>query len=57
MDRQMPRQLRLDLAGVPQHIVQRGNDGQPCFFQDIDHVRYLGGLRDICLREGCAVHA
>ncbi len=53
----MPRQPRLDLAGVPQHIVQRGNDRQPCFFQDIDHVRYLGELREICLREKCAVHA
>jgi hypothetical protein len=51
MDRQMPRQPRLDLAGVPQHIVQRGNDRQPCFFQDIDHVRYLDELREICLRE------
>ena len=53
----MPRQPRLDLAGVPQHVVQRGNDRQPCFFQDIDHVRYLDELREICLRERCAVHA
>ena len=57
MDRQMPRQPRLHLAGVPQHIVQRGNDRQPCFFQDIDHVRYLDELREICLRESWAVHA
>jgi putative transposase len=57
MDGQMPRQPRLDLAGVPQHIVQRGNDRQPCFFQDVDHVRYLDELREICLRESCAVHA
>ena len=53
----MPRQPRLDLAGVPQHVVQRGNDRQPCFFEDIDHVRYLDELREICLRESCAVHA
>ena len=53
----MPRQPRLDLAGVPQHIVQRGNDRQPCFFSDADHHRYLGELREIVLREGCAVHA
>jgi putative transposase len=53
----MPRQPRLDLAGVPQHIVQRGNDRQPCFFSDADHHRYLGELREIALREGCAVHA
>ncbi|MEO5829123.1 MAG: transposase, partial [Rhodanobacter sp.] len=53
----MPRQPRLDLACVPQHVVQRGNDRQPCFFQDIDRVRYLDELREICLREGCDVHA
>jgi putative transposase len=53
----MPRLPRLDLAGLPQHIVQRGNDRRPCFFQDIDHLRYLDELREICLRESCAVHA
>lgn len=53
----MPRQPRLDLAHIPQHIVQRGNDRQPCFFTDIDRVRYLQVLREIALREKCAVHA
>jgi putative transposase len=53
----MPRQPRLDLARVPQHVVQRGNDRQPCFFQNIDRLRYLDELREICLREGCDVHA
>lgn len=53
----MPRQPRLDLAHVPQHVVQRGNDRQPCFFADIDRVRYLQDLREITLREACAVHA
>ncbi|EQD71222.1 hypothetical protein B1B_04580, partial [mine drainage metagenome] len=43
----MPRQPRLDLAGVPQHIVQRGNDRQPCFFSDAGPHRYLGELREI----------
>lgn len=55
--RLMPRQPRVDLAGVPQHIVQRGNDRQPCFFSDIDRVRYLDELREITLREHCVVHA
>lgn len=53
----MPRQPRLDLADVPQHVVQRGNDRQPCFFIDADRVRYLQDLREIALREKCAVHA
>lgn len=53
----MPRQPRLDLANIPQHVIQRGNDRQPCFFTDVDRVRYLQDLREIALREGCNVHA
>jgi putative transposase len=53
----MPRQPRIDLPGIPQHIVQRGNDRQPCFFTDVDRVRYLQDLRDIAKRECCSVHA
>lgn len=53
----MPRQPRIDLPGIPQHIVQRGNDRQPCFFNEIDHVRYLQDLREIARREQCTVHA
>lgn len=32
----MPRQPRLDIAHIPQHIVQRGNDGHPHLFQDVE---------------------
>jgi macrolide transport system ATP-binding/permease protein len=46
----MPRQPRIDLPGVPQHIVQRGNDRQPTFFADADRVRYLAELNEITLR-------
>lgn len=53
----MPRRPRLDLAHITQHVVQRGNDRQPCFFTDPDYGRYLNELREITLREGCAVHA
>lgn len=53
----MPRQPRLDLAGVAQHIVQRGNDRQPCFFRDVDYLRYRQDLVELGLRYGCAVHA
>lgn len=53
----MPRQPRLDLAHIPQHVVQRGNDRQPCFFTDVDRLHYLQDLREISLREGCYVHA
>jgi len=53
----MPRPTRLDLPGVPQHVVQRGNDRQPCFFAEGDYLRYRTDLRELALREGCAIHA
>lgn len=53
----MPRPLRPDLPGVPQHIVQRGNDRQACFFQPDDYSTYLALLREASLRHDCAVHA
>lgn len=53
----MPRQPRPDLAGVPQHVVQRGNDRQACFFGEVDYRAYLTGLREASLRYGCALHA
>lgn len=53
----MPRPPRLDLPGVAQHVIQRGNDRQPCFFTADDYRRYLHDLNEIALREGCAIHA
>ncbi len=53
----MPRTKRLDLAGVAQHVVQRGNDRQACFFQADDYRRYLQALRESSLKLGCRVHA
>ena len=53
----MPRPLRIDLPGIPQHVVQRGNDRQPCFFDDADYLCYRSELGEMARREGCAVHA
>jgi putative transposase len=53
----MPRQPRLDIADIPQHVIQRGNDRQPCFFEESDYLCYLQELRELALRECCAVHA
>ena len=53
----MPRTPRLDLANTAQHIIQRGNDRQPCFFIEADYLCYLAELRETSLREGCRVHA
>ena len=53
----MARQPRIDLPGIAQHVVQRGNDCQPCFFRDIDRTRYLQDLRELSLKGACDVHA
>ena len=53
----MPRRPRIDLPAIPQHIVQRGNDRQPCFFQDTDRTRTLQDLREVAPAEQCGIHA
>jgi len=37
----MPRKPRFYVPGMPAHIVQRGNNRQPCFFDDNDFLTYL----------------
>lgn len=53
----MARLPRFDLAGVPRHVVQRGNNRLPCFLDDEDRQRYLQCLRPALLRFGCRLHA
>lgn len=53
----MPRKPRMYLPGVPAHVVQRGNNKEPCFFQDDDYRVYLAALQDAAARYGVAVHA
>lgn len=53
----MPRLPRLDLPGIPQHVVQRGHDRLPCFVAEVDYMRYRQELLDAAPRHGCAIHA
>jgi REP-associated tyrosine transposase len=53
----MPRPPRLDLPGVAQHVVQRGNNRTECFFGDADRRFYLKCLAESAARRGCEVHA
>ena len=53
----MARLPRLDLPNVPQHIVQRGNDRQPCFAGLADYQNYRQELYEAAHKHGCAVHA
>jgi putative transposase len=53
----MARPPRLELPGVPQHVIQRGNNRAACFFGDADRRFYLKCLAEAAARRGCAVHA
>ena len=53
----MPRTRRLNLAGLAQHVTQGGNEKQPCFFREVDYVRYLKDLREAAIKCECRVHA
>ena len=53
----MPRRARLRLAGLPLHIIQRGNNRTACFFADEDYALYLHHLREMARQFHCAIHA
>lgn len=53
----MPRKPRFQLPGVPQHIIQRGNNREPCFYAEEDYFRYLEILKEALSRNQCALHA
>jgi len=53
----MARLPRIDIVGVPQHVVVRGVDRQPCFFERSDRALYLEILREAASRCNVAVHA
>lgn len=53
----MARKPEFSLPGIPQHIIQRGNNREPCFFVENDYLRYLDVLGESAERNGVAVHA
>ncbi len=53
----MPRRARLSLAGIPWHIIQRGNNRAVCFYAEEDYQFYLHYLKEFADKFGCAVHA
>ena len=53
----MPRRLRLDQPGQPQHIIQRGNNRSACFFADDDYYCYLHWLKKAAHDQGVEIHA
>ncbi len=53
----MARKPRFNLPGVPQHVIQRGNNREPCFFAEDDYRRYLGDLQEALAKNDCRLHA
>lgn len=53
----MARLPRIDLPGIPQHVVQRGNNRLPCFIDARDRWEYLSILREALQHTGCQLHA
>jgi putative transposase len=53
----MARLPRIDLPGIPQHVVQRGNNRLPCFLDDQDRLHYLSLLCEGLAATQCRLHA
>ena len=53
----MPRKPRIHLPGLPQHVIQRGNNREPCFYATADYPYYLQALGKALVQEDCQLHA
>lgn len=53
----MARLPRVDAAGYPQHVIQRGNNRQAIFLDTLDYDRYLRLALEIAAAQAVAIHA
>lgn len=53
----MPRLLRFAAPGIPQHVIQRGNNRSAMFVSAADYELFRECLERACARHGCRVHA
>ena len=53
----MGRKPRFSIAGVPQHVIQRGNNREPCFYGEEDYSAYLEFMDLAAQKARCHVHA
>jgi len=53
----MARLPRICLPGIPQHIIQRGNDRKPCFAADEDFAAYAHWLDEYARKYQVVIHA
>lgn len=45
------------MPGIPQHVIQRGNDRQACFGADEDFAAYTHWLEEYARKSRVAIHA
>lgn len=53
----MARLTRLNMPGVPQHVIQRGNNRKACFFDEQDYKVYLDKLKEYSQKLDVEVHS
>ena len=53
----MARRLRVSSAGVPEHLIQRGNNRQATFACEEDMQAYVGWLKTYSKKYKVSVHA
>ena len=53
----MARLARLNLPGVPQHVIQRGNNRDACFYEEQDYKVYLDKLKEYSRKLEVMVHS
>jgi len=53
----MSRKPRFTLPGVPQHVIQRGHDREPCFYAEADYFRYRRELHEAADKNAALIHA
>ena len=53
----MARKPRFNIVGIPQHIIQRGNNRAACFYNEEDYRFYLKCLEESAEKFNCLIHA
>ena len=53
----MPRRARMYIPELPYHVVQRGNNRDPCFLEPENYQYYLELWQTLSERYGVAIHA
>lgn len=53
----MPRKPRFVLPGEPQHVIIRGINREPIFYDDADYRYYLSKLKEAIRKHNCNLHA